>query len=419
VPTDSLRADRGRLHETFDRLASIGRNANGGLDREAYGETHQEAVRHVRSLLDEAGMETRVDAIGNLIGRAGEGPGAVATGSHLDSVADGGAFDGAVGVVGAAEAARRIIESGVALRRPLEVIAFADEEGRFRATLGSSVMAGLVDVEELTAMTDLGGASLPRVLAAAGSDPDRLGDVRRHQDDIAAFIELHVEQGPIMEHAGVPIGIVTAIAATYRLSVRIRGRVDHAGTAPMDQRMDALLAAARVVEATREIVTRTGRPTARGTVGYMVVRPNTTSAVPGLVEFVVDLRDVEAGPREELAAAVRLAVEDACRVEGLDHSISEATRAMPARTSASIRAAIAEAADRQKLATMDLVSGASHDSLSMAALAPIGMIFVPSLAGRSHTPDETSTHEDIAWGTDVLIETLVDLLTREPTQMPE
>jgi hydantoinase/carbamoylase family amidase len=412
ITSSPPRANRRRLQADFEALAAVGRQPSGGLLRAAYTPAYLEGRDLVRGWLAEAGLTTRVDVIGNLFGRTPgpDGP-VVRTGSHLDAVRNGGTFDGAVGVVGAVEAVRAIVEAGVMLRRPIEVVGFVDEEGRFAGLLGSAVMTGAVAPERLAGLRDEDGVAFEAALAEAGLDPARVGAVARSPDELAAFVELHIEQGAVLERAGVPIGVVTATAGTHRLAVEIVGRADHAGATPMDARQDALQAAAEIVVAVRRIALESGRPTLRATVGQLSVEPNVTSAVAERVRLVVDVRDVEADVRAVAARRVEEAIAAACAREALAYRIENPMSAPPGPTDPAIRAAIAAACARVGAPWMPIVSGASHDAQNLARVIPTGMIFVPSHDGRSHCPAERTEPEQLALGTDVLIATLLELAT--------
>jgi len=378
--------------------------------REAYSPAFLEARAFARRRLDEAGLVTRVDAVGNLFGRTGAPDEAVVlTGSHLDAVPNGGAFDGAAGVIAGLEAVRTIVEAGVPLGKPLEVVGFVEEEGRFSGLLGSAVMTGRTAIDGLAGLRDQDGVSFAEALAGAGLDVSRIEDAVRGAGEIAAFVELHVEQGAVLEQAGIPIGVVTAIAGTHRLAVEIVGRADHAGATPMEARKDALLAAAEVVLAARKIAVESARPTARATVGQLFVEPNVTSAVAERVRFVVDVRDVDAAERARIAERVEQAIAVACQRERLSYRIANPMSATPGHTDPAVRAAIEEACRVIGVPFMRLMSGASHDALNLAQVVPTGMIFVPSRDGRSHSPAEFTSLDQLALGTDVLIATLLQL----------
>jgi allantoate deiminase len=406
----ALRASRCRVQADFEALATVGRQPSGGLLREAYTPAYLAGRDLVRGWLTAAGLTTRIDAVGNLFGRTPglDGP-VVLTGSHLDAVRNGGVFDGAAGVVAAVEAVRLIVEAGIPLRRPIEVVGFVEEEGRFSGLLGSAVMTGLLAPARLVGLRDEDGVSFEEALAGAGLELGRVGEAVRVPSELAAFVELHIEQGAILERAGVPIGVVTAISGTHRLAVEIAGRADHAGATPMDARQDALLAASEVVVAVRQIALESGRPTLRATVGQLSVEPNVTSAVAEHVRFVVDVRDVDADARGEAARRVEEAIVAACAPERLTYRIENPMSAPPGPTDAGVRSAIETACTRLSVPSMPIVSGASHDAQNLALVTPTGMIFVPSHEGRSHSPAEFTEPEHLALGTDVLIATLLEL----------
>jgi hydantoinase/carbamoylase family amidase len=406
-------ADRARLAHDLDALAAIGRNEGGGIDREAYTPAHAEAQEFLLARAREAGLTASIDAIGNVFARTdGEGP-VVLTGSHLDTVPNGGAFDGAVGVIGALEAVRVIVASGRRLRRGIEIVGFAEEEGRFTGLLGSGVMMGVVAVDRIITLRDMHAVTFADALKSVGLDATRIDSARREPREIAAFVELHVEQGPVLHARDIPIGIVTAIAGTYRLVVQLRGRADHAGATPMDARRDPILAAAAIIRGVRDVVVASDRPTARGTVGIVEARPGVSSVVAETVRLVVDIRDVDAGERQRLVDGVLDVVRAACAPERIDWATENPMAAPPGPTDESVRSAIAAACDRVGVPYLELPSGASHDAQNLASHVPTGMIFVPSRDGRSHSPAEHSDIEDIARGVDVLIETLVTLASAQ------
>jgi len=365
-------------------------------------------------------LHVRTDAIGNVLGRtpAPQGGPVVLSGSHLDAVPDGGTFDGAAGAIAALEAARRIAERGVPLARAVEVVGFVEEEGRFTGLLGSAAMMGLADFATLANAYDSQGVSFAEALRAAGLDVSQAQRAVRDPTQIAAFVELHVEQGALLEQAAIPIGLVTSIAGTHRLAVRLRGRTEHAGATPMDRRHDALVVAAEIVAAARRLARATRRETARATVGQLTVRPNVTSAVPGEVDLVVDVRDVDGAARAALAADIEKAIGEASRREGVDWSVTIPMSAVPGQTHPLVQTAIQATCEAMDLPYLRMMSGASHDTLNMLRRVPAGMIFVPSHDGRSHSPAEHTDAEQLAIGTDVLIGTLVRLATDNDTADP-
>lgn len=408
--SDIPAANRERIARDFDTLARIGRSEAGGLDREAFSVAHLEAQSFLLERAREAGLDGRLDAIGNVFARTAKGDGPVVlTGSHLDSVPRGGSYDGAVGVIGALEALRTIVENDTPIARPLELVGFAEEEGRFTGLLGSAAMLGMVSADELEGLFDGRGVSLKDALALASLDIAQIGRAKRDTSGLNAFVELHIEQGAFLHREAIPIGVVTAIGGTYRLIVHLAGRADHAGATPMDARQDPLLAAAEIIRAVRAVIDKSGRPTARGTVGVVEVEPNVSSVVPEKVRLVVDIRDVDAEARQLLVEQVEESIGDACRRERVRWRTENPMAAPPGPTDPGVQRTIEDVCDRLRIRHVKMISGASHDAQNVAKFVPTGMIFIPSRDGRSHSAAEYSDPEDIARGVDVLIGTLLAL----------
>jgi N-carbamoyl-L-amino-acid hydrolase len=398
-------------------LAEIGaysdnRTGLRGVNRLALTDADAEGRRLVMGWLREAGLSVRIDPMGNLIARReGTDPSAapVVTGSHLDSVATAGAFDGCLGVLGGLEVVRTLDERAISTRRPIEVVVFTEEEGvRFGTDmLGSAVAAGRIAVEDAHALIDRDGHTVGAELRRTGF----AGDGPARFDPPHAYVECHIEQGPVLAHAGLTVGVVTGVQGISWQEVTITGRAAHAGTTPTELRADAGLTAARIVLKLREMVDSGRYGALRATVGHLAVHPDLTNIVPARAELTVDLRnpDDEQMARAEADLAGYLA-----ELEGSQSGISLSTRRM-ARTSyvpfdAGIQKAIATAADDHGLAHLSLLSGAGHDAQEMAAICPTAMIFVRGeYDGISHNPREYSTPEACARGIDVLATTLVRL----------
>jgi N-carbamoyl-L-amino-acid hydrolase len=401
--------DAGRLRARIERMSEFGRPAGGsfadGVTRVGYSEADRDARAHLADLMRTASLEVRIDAAGNLIGRR-EGRDAAAPtilfGSHSDSVIGGGNFDGPLGVLAAIEVAQTLAEHGVVTRHPLEVVAWTNEEGVAYGDglCGSRAAAGEMTAAELESVWN--GVRKADAIRSLGGSPERIADARRAPGSLHAYLELHVEQGGVLERAGVPIGVVEGIVAIHRYECAVRGSANHAGTTPMADRHDALLAAARVVEAVREIVTaRPGRQV--GTVGRLEVKPNAPNVIPGDVSLTVELRDLSTDVLRDLAEhlqarAATIAAATGTRIEMRPSSCHE-----PAPASPEVRAAVARSADALGLAWLSLPSGAGHDAQVVARLCPMGMIFVPSAGGVSHSPLEWTSWEDCARGADVLL----------------
>jgi hydantoinase/carbamoylase family amidase len=395
-----------KLHERLAELATLGATPE-GIDRPLFSAAERAARERFASWAREAGLRVEQDRAGNVFARLdGERDAPpVQCGSHLDTVKNGGAYDGAYGVVAGLEALASIAASGTRPQRPLEVVAWAGEEGsRFPlGCLGSSVYAGLTPIDEaLTLIADDGETFASAIAGPSGLLPGV--PVRAGFPPPAAYVELHIEQGPVMEGMGVRLGVVTAIAGQRRLRVVVEGEAGHAGTVPMDQRTDALCAASELVLAVEAAGRAAGNAVA--TVGRLEVDPNQTNIVPGRVTFRVDAWSVDDARVEEIEAALRArasAVERGRRVR-VTIEMLEARAAVP--MDGRIRAAIRNVCDQLVPRVIDIPSGAGHDAMCVAHVAPTGMIFVPSIGGRSHVGSERTAPADLELGVEALRLTL-------------
>jgi allantoate deiminase len=329
-------------------------------------------------------------------------------GSHLDTVVHGGRFDGVVGVVTALEAARTILEGKVTHRLPIDVVVFAEEEGsRFNwGLLGSSIWTGKLNPRRLDNIKDSEGVTYPEAMALAGfevSDESVL-----EPQKLRAMLEVHIEQGAVLEKRGYRIGVVETIAGIQHLDITISGRADHAGTTPMDDRSDALQAAARIIAAVEEIAPDIGANTV-ATVGRINCEPGQVNVVPGRVAFSLDVRDSHKSILESAVTTITRRVKDICGERNLGFEITQLGSAEPVSLSGEIVDLIAEKAREKNIQLLRMISGAGHDTALLADLTEAGMIFVPSEKGRSHCPQEFTRLEDIGLGCEVLLETVVAL----------
>jgi allantoate deiminase len=367
------------------------------------------AVERVSEWMREAGLAVRRDAVGNLIGRAeGRDRSAkvVATGSHLDSVRDGGVFDGPLGVVGGTEAVAQLLAELGQPARTVEVIAFTGEEGsRFPVgLLGSRVMAGLLRPDETRLVQDAEGVSLDRAVAAAGLDPAELERVER--DDLACLVELHIEQGPVLERAGTQVGLVETIVGIHRFQAQVLGEADHAGTTPLDMRADALLGASEVILRLPEVVAPSKGVV---TVGQLQVAPGSSNVVPGRVGFSIDLRHADGVELERLTVEIHRQAQAILERRGLTLEWQPHAAIAPVPTDAALRGHLLQVTDRLGYSSRQMVSGAGHDSMAIAAKCPVAMIFTPCRGGKSHRPDEYAEVPMIEPGFQVLKHTLAEL----------
>ena len=397
--------DREWVLRTLETIAgfSIGEN---GITRLALSDEDLQARKYITGLMQEAGMALRTDSIGNIIGSL---PGSdtaaspVMAGSHLDSVPEGGRYDGVLGVVAGLAAIRRLKEQGKT-RRPLELIVFtAEESSRFGfATMGSKAMAGVADLRSWAKAKDSKGVTFMEALAAAGFEPEKIETASRAGESIYAFLELHIEQGPVLEDEGLAIGVVEAVAAPTRLKIKVDGTPGHSGTTPMDSRQDALVAAAQVVMAVRDIASARYSEGTVGTVGNLKVHPGVMNVIPGIAEMWVDIRGVDHESIVDTLQELKDEISIIAEAEGVTISIEVLTSDKPVRLSPLVINAVEAACKDLKISYRRMNSGAGHDAMHMAAIAQSGMIFIPCAGGISHNPEETASPSDIMKGIDVL-----------------
>jgi allantoate deiminase len=387
-------------------LGQFGEQSAGGIIRHVYDEAWSAARRALIEAMAEAGLEVREDAVGNVFGHIeGESPRTVLTGSHIDTVALGGRYDGGLGVLSALAALRVLKRSGARPRKSLEMVALCEEEdSRFHCNFwGTRGILGLIQPEELEDLRDLDGITIGEAMRSAGFPPDRYKDAIR--SDLDAFVELHIEQGRILFDEHVPLGVVDTITGLYRFRVTVEGRTDHAGTTPMDLRRDALQAAVHFSSEMTRMVSEAGRP-AVVTNGWWNVEPGAWNIVPGRVEFSVDLRHPDEPTKQRLAAEIRRRGEDIARERGVSISYEVVGDVLPMDMDSSVKSQLQAAADACGVQWKPMISGAGHDSQVMATRVPTAMLFVPSVEGRSHSAAEFTSAEDAARGVTVLIAAL-------------
>jgi len=402
------------LHDRIGELALIDSvHEGGGLIREVYTAEYDQAVGYVSELMRDAGLEVRLDAAGNLYGawRGGE-PDVprVLTGSHFDTTLNAGRYDGVVGVLGAIEAIRELRARGYRPRRTIEVIGFAGEEPRFGAgCIGSRAMTATITRQELDQMHDRVGVSVAEAMLERGLDPERLADAQIDPATVHAFVELHIEQGLVLESSGNEIGVVTHIAAPHDLRVSLAGSPMHAGATPMRLRRDALVGAAEAVLELERLALASASGTTVGTVGVLRVSPSAVNVIPGRVEMDIDVRDSDRAAREAVVEALTAKLTELSARRELKLSITTLARDEPAACSPMVTGAVAAACEELEVKAIEMISGAYHDAMVLGAQVPIGMIFVPSAGGLSHHPDEYTAPEQIDRGVAVLAGTLARL----------
>lgn len=408
--TTPLRVNGERLRTTLEGLSKFGRPEGGtfadGVSRTAYSEADIGGRAYAMELMREAGLNPVIDPAGNIIGRrAGTEKGAkpIIIGSHIDSVRAGGNFDGDVGSMGALEVLRTLDDQRIKTRHSVEMAIWSNEEG---GTVGSTAFAGLLEPAALDNFYY--GIKLRDGLKRIGGDPDRLAQAARPAGSIHAYLELHIEQGGILDKARIPIGVVDGIVAIDQWDVTITGFANHAGTTPMADRHNALIAAARLIEAVDAIVkAEPGRQV--GTVGQLAVFPNAPNVIPGRVKLTVELRDLSGAKVKALGQSVQVEAERIAAATGTSIGFRPREQIREALADPAVQEKIEASARLLGLTAMHLPSGAGHDAQVLATLGPMGMIFVPSVDGISHSPKELSTWSDCANGANVLLNALREI----------
>lgn len=409
-----LRGDPQRITSLIEEIASISETpALDGVTRLAYTPLERDAHACFSRWMTELGLRVWTDEVGNTIAeRPGRHGGrAIGTGSHLDSVPRGGRFDGIAGVVAAAEVARLAVEQDLDHDHPIRFVVFAGEEGaRFgQACIGSKAVGGMWTADALGSVCDSAGLSIAAAMEALDFDPRQVERARWDRDDWAGFIELHVEQGEVLEAQGIAIGIVDLISGSTRFELTVDGRASHTGSTPMSLRADALCAAAEVVLLCEEIANDPRHRGTRCTVGKLEVTPGSITTIPGEVMLAVDVRDVDSGRQRDTANEVVSRSRDICLRRGVELSARLLSDASPVVLPAWMRDITSGVCRDLHVTYRVMYSGASHDSQMVGHAIPAGLIFVPSRAGLSHVPEEWSSSSDIALGVEVLTRSLLAL----------
>jgi hydantoinase/carbamoylase family amidase len=415
VVASSPAVNKRRLMRDLNSIGRIGLGSHGAVTRLVFSVKELRSRQVLIHLMRQAGLKIHIDAIGNIFGRLdGLNPRApaVLAGSHLDTVIHGGKYDGPVGVIGALEAVRTIRENHITVRSPVEVVCFVGEESsRFGfSTLGSSLLAGEVRPQDLANAVDQQGTKLAEVLAGLGISRRNLSAIKRNPKGLKAYLELHIEQGPILEAKRKKIGLVTAIAAPSRFRVVFTGQADHSGTTPMEMRKDALVASALLIEFVEKTCRKfssMAKGRVVGTVGAMKIEPGVINAVPGRAELSVDIRGITARSKDHVAKWVKQKAGAIARERGIGVEILPIREEDPVPLDKRLLRVTKELCDQKGLAYEIMPSGAGHDAMQMAKITPAGMIFVPSIRGISHNPMEWTDPEDICLGTQLLMETII------------
>jgi beta-ureidopropionase / N-carbamoyl-L-amino-acid hydrolase len=410
----AVRADARRLRDRLETLSTFGRPAGGtfadGVTRVAYSDADVAGRGYVMAQMRTAGLQPRIDPAGNIFARR---PGTdnlppILFGSHIDSVPSGGNFDGDLGSLSALAVLEALEAAGVRTRHPLEMVVWAHEEGFAfgRGLACSRIAAGDFKPADLDEVWN--GMRRADAIRRIGGDPDRIGEARRPKGSHHCYLELHIEQGGTLDRTGVPIGVVEGIVAIDRFDATITGVANHAGTTPIAERHDALLAAAHLTVAVREAVTRVpGRQV--GTVGRIEAAPNSPNVIPGFARISIELRDLSQATLVTMMGDIRARAGAIAESTRTTIEFTQTMQAAPAAATPEVQRAIEAAAAAAGLQTSRLPSGAGHDAQMMALLGPMGMIFVPSIGGISHAPQELTRWDDCARGADVLLGTVLEM----------
>ena len=403
----ALRVNGDRINQHLTALSVFGKNPYGGVSRVAYSEFDRQGRTYVMGLMREAGLETSIDVAGNIIGKRAGSNAALKPllfGSHIDSVPDGGNYDGDVGVLSSIEVARTLKERGIATRHPIEVIIFQNEEG---GTIGSRAFVGHLPDKDLDLVAN-SGKTLRDGIRFIGGDPTKLSTLHWKKGDFAAYVELHIEQGGTLDAEGLNIGVVEGIVGIGWWDVTIDGFGNHAGTTPMDKRKDALMAAAKYVQMVNRVVTsEPGRQV--GTVGRIQAFPGARNVIPGQVQASLEIRDLDQAKIVRLAKKV---MDEAVKIgaeNGTTFTFKQNYLSTPAIMDSGVQKEIESSAKGIGLTTKYLPSGAGHDAQYMAQICPTGMIFCPSVGGISHSPKEYTKPQDVTNGANVLLQTILAL----------
>lgn len=410
--------DAKRFERNFNAISEFGALKGGGLTRLAFSKEDLEAREFLINLIEKNGFKLKIDNVGNIYAIYDEGCelGAkpVCVGSHIDSVPNGGFYDGTLGVMAGLESLSSIKEAGIKLKRPLWLINFSCEESsRFKtATIGSKIISGKLSQQRLHELKDEEGISLFEAMSAAGFKPQNLDDAILKENSLHAYLELHIEQGPVLERSAISVGVVSGIAAPIRFEITIQGKADHSGATPMNMRSDALLAASHIIIAANKFAKN--KKTAVATVGYVHAKPGVLNVVPGEARLGVDLRDIDKASLDELNLELRNFIKElSCELK-FSYEIRELSSDEPVKLSEHAINLLEDEAAKLGVKTLTLPSGAGHDAMNLIKLAnSVGMLFIPCVDGISHNTKEAINFKDAVSATKILTNALIRLSNEE------
>ena len=410
--------DAKRFERNFNAISEFGALKGGGLTRLAFSKEDLEARKFLINLIEKNGFKLKIDNVGNIFAIYDDGCEAdakpVCVGSHIDSVPNGGFYDGTLGVMAGLEALSSIKEAGIKLKRPLWLINFSCEESsRFKtATIGSKIISGKLSQQRLHELKDEDGISLFEAMSAAGFKPQNLDEAILKENSLHGYLELHIEQGPVLEQSGIRVGVVSGSAAPIRFEITIQGKADHSGATPMNMRSDALLAASHIIIAANKFAKN--KKTAVATVGYVHAKPGVLNVVPGEARLGVDLRDIDKASLEELNLELRNFVGELSRELKFSYEIRELSSDEPVKLSKHAINLLEDEAKKLGIKTLTLPSGAGHDAMNLTKLASsVGMLFIPCVDGISHNTKEAINFKDAVAATKILTNALIRLSNEE------
>ena len=407
-----------RFETNFNAISEFGALKGGGLTRLAFSKEDLEAREFLINLIEKNGFKLKIDNVGNIYAIYDEGCEAdakpVCVGSHIDSVPNGGFYDGTLGVMAGLETLIAIKEAGIKLKRPLWLINFSCEESsRFKtATIGSKIISGKLSQQRLHELKDEDGISLFEAMSAAGFKPQNLDEAILKENSLHAYLELHIEQGPVLERSAISVGVVSGIAAPIRFEITIQGKADHSGATPMNMRSDALLAASHIIIAANKFAKN--KKTAVATVGYVHAKPGVLNVVPGEARLGVDLRDIDKKSLDELNLELRNFIKElSCELK-FSYEIRELSSDEPVKLSEHAINLLEDEAKKLGIKTLTLPSGAGHDAMNLTKLAnSVGMLFIPCVDGISHNTKEAINFKDAVAATKILTNALIRLSNEE------
>lgn len=405
---DILNINRERLQSDIEALAKIGRDEDYGIYRMAFSEGDMKAREWFKNKVTEAGLEFFQDGAANMYARYqwDDKRPSVMMGSHMDTVPAAGHLDGALGVIVALECLRCIKEQNINVNFPLEAVAFSDEEGRFGGMLGSQAIAGMLTPEKIVNATDLNGITLIDAMKKVGLDAMNALHAKRSPDSIHSFLELHIEQGPMLDQMDISIGNVDAIAGLFKWDVNLIGTPNHAGTTPMGMRKDAFMGLSEFASQVKRILDENGSPRSVATIGRVEISPGAANVIPGKVEFSLEARDTNQDVLDDLANAFRKSLSAIARKHELMFEFRVLSEISPVKSDNGIVETVENVCKLLKIPFLQMASGAAHDAQIMANITRAGMIFVPSKDGRSHSIAEWTDMDDIEKGANVALNTM-------------